>query len=302
MSRFLSLLPLLCSLAVVSCGDLPRPFEGNPGATARRLSQPPPARLAVPAPQNALLSNDSGQALSAAVADALVEQSVPAVAGPAKPGDWRLLVTARLNGSMVVPSYTVQTPTGTSEGSTDGNPVPAAVWSNGNQATIKQAAVSAAPAIAALLTTIEAAIQESDPNSLVNRPARIQFTGVTGAPGDGNTALARQVRNDLNQLGILTQDTPANADFALACQVTTAPGSKGTTRIELQWIVNDPDGHERGRVVQINEIAPGSLDHYWGDVAVVVAQEAAGGVRQVIVNQTAAGHLHGDQPAKTATP
>ena len=37
--------------------------------------------------------------------------------------------------------------------------------------------------------------------------------------------------------------------------------------------------------MQLNEVAPGSLDRYWGDVAVVVAQEAAGGIRDVILNQ-----------------
>ena len=43
-----------------------------------------------------------------------------------------------------------------------------------------------------------------------------------------------------------------------------------------------PSGDERGKVVQLNEIPAGSLDHYWADVAVVVATEAAGGVNDVI--------------------
>ncbi len=30
-------------LSLAACGDLPRPFQGNPGATAERLAQPPPA-------------------------------------------------------------------------------------------------------------------------------------------------------------------------------------------------------------------------------------------------------------------
>ena len=47
-------------------------------------------------------------------------------------------------------------------------------------------------------------------------------------------------------------------------------------------------GDERGRVVQLNEIPAGTLDHYWGDVAVVVATEASNGVNDVILRQ--AGH------------
>ena len=39
-------------------------------------------------------------------------------------------------------------------------------------------------------------------------------------------------------------------------------------------------------MVQLNEIPAGSLDHYWADVAVVVATEAAGGVNDVIARQS----------------
>ena len=46
--RALLLLPLLLG----ACGDLPQPFFGRPGTTAAQLAhQPPPARLAVPAPE-----------------------------------------------------------------------------------------------------------------------------------------------------------------------------------------------------------------------------------------------------------
>ena len=36
--------------------------------------------------------------------------------------------------------------------------------------------------------------------------------------------------------------------------------------------------------MQLNEVPARSLDRFWGDVAVVVATEAAGGVRDVIIN------------------
>ena len=51
----LSRLSLLVLLLLASCGDLPEPFMGNPGATGRVLAQPPTPRLAVPSPGNALL-------------------------------------------------------------------------------------------------------------------------------------------------------------------------------------------------------------------------------------------------------
>ena len=46
LGRLALLLPLMFLLA--ACGDLPEPFIGNPGATARRLAQPLTPLLAVP--------------------------------------------------------------------------------------------------------------------------------------------------------------------------------------------------------------------------------------------------------------
>ena len=52
-------------------------------------------------------------------------------------------------------------------------------------------------------------------------------------------------------------------------------------------------------MAQLNEVPAGSLDHYWGDVAVAVVQEAAAGIRDVILNQS--GLRHGAPPPKGAT-
>jgi len=277
------LVALLALLALAGCGDLPQPFLGRPGATAERLALPPPSRLAVPSPAQSLLPEAGANAWAGAVADALVTEEVPAVAGGTRRRkEWTLVLTAEVRGADVVPSYAVQNPAGESQGLSEGAPVPMAAWASGDPAVLKAAAAQAAPGIASLLNRIEAARRQSDPNSLQNRPARVYFSGVTGAPGDGNSSLPAQMRMKLAALGLVIQDAPKGADFTLAGQVHTAPGGKGTLRIELQWIVSDTKG-ERGRIVQLNEVPPGTLDRYWGDIAVVVATEAAGGVRDVVL-------------------
>ena len=53
LTRLLYLVPLLSMLT--ACGDLPEPFLGNPGATARRLAQPLTPLLAVPPGTDTLL-------------------------------------------------------------------------------------------------------------------------------------------------------------------------------------------------------------------------------------------------------
>ena len=278
---------LLLLLGLAACGSYPRPFEGRPGATAQRLATPPPARLDIPAPA-AILPDPQATQFATALADALVAQEVPAVADPTQKGDWQLAIAAQPRGGMVVPLYTIDDTTGADQGTTEGAPIDAAAWRQAAPATLKQAAADAAPKLAALLTTIEAARHQSDPNSLMNRPPRIAFHGVSGAPGDGNQSLARQMRTELSNLGEVVQDTDAGADYQLSGAVVTAPVSPDKIRVEIQWTVADAQGKEQGKVSQLNEIQSGLLDHYWGDIAVVVAKEAAGGVRDVILNQTGA--------------
>jgi len=270
-----------------ACGDYPRPFQGNPGATALRLATPPPARLAIAPPPAALLPDADARKFAAALADALVGAEVPAVADAPDKGDWRLVVTAERRGSSVVPIYTIDDAAGVSQGVTEGGPIATADWANAKPATLKLAAADAAPKLASLLTSIEAARHESDPASLANRPVRVAFLGVTGAPGDGNSSLARQMRDQLGKLGEVVQDAETGADYVLACAVTVTPVAGKQERVEIQWTITNTKGEELGKVVQLNEIPAGTLAQYWGDVAVVVAQEAAGGVRDVILKQTA---------------
>jgi hypothetical protein len=272
---------------LAGCGDYPRPFQGHPGATAVRLATPPPSRLAIAPPPSALLPDADAQKFAAALAAALVAAEVPAVADAPAKGDWRLVVTAEHRGSNVVPIYTIDDAAGVSQGATEGGPIATADWANAKPATLKLAAADAAPKLASLLTNIEAARHESDPASLANHPIRVAFHGVTGAPGDGNTALARQMRDQLGKLGEVVQDSETGADYVLTCAVTVTPTAGKQERVEIQWTITNTKGEELGKVVQLNEIARGTLSRFWGDVAVVVAQEAAGGVREVILKQTA---------------
>jgi hypothetical protein len=281
-----SILWLLPLLVLAGCGDLPEPFLGNPGATGRILAQPPAPRLVVPPAGNALLPDAGSQTLATDLAQALQAQAVPAVTGSGGHAEWRLVASASQRGATVVPEFTVLDPQGKDRGKTDGAAVPTATWADATATTLHQSAAEAAPKIATLLTSIETAREMADPNSLYNRRAKVMIADVIGAPGDGDDSLTRQMRTRLGLLGPAVQTTAAGADFTVQGQVKAVPIPGGKQRIEIQWIIKNAKGQDLGRVVQLNEIPAGTLNHYWGDVAVVVATEASGGVNDVIRRQT----------------
>ena len=286
MSVRLGRLALFLCLLLSACGDLPEPFLGNPGATARRLAQPLTPLLAVPPGSDTLLPDLANQQLAKQIATALQGSEVPALVRTPARTDWRLITRAERDGDFVTPMFSVQDPQGKEEGSTQGEKVPLNAWADAQPALLTQVADQAAPRIGALLTGIRLAHDKADPGSLYNRPAKVVVTDVTGAPGDGNETLTQQMRTRLAVLGPVVQTMPAGADFVVQGQVKVVPIPRHQERVEIQWIVKTTAGSERGRVVQLNEIPAGTLNHYWGDVAVVVATEASNGVNDVILRQS----------------
>ena len=287
-------------LALSGCGDLPEPFLGNPGREGMVLRQPPDPRLAIPPPGTALLSDRAAHTLAHDLAARLQDGEVPAYAQPAEKTDWRLAITATVNGTSVIPSYRVLNPQGKPQGAMTGQPVPAAAWASGNPATLHQVALQAAPGISSMLSGIQNGLMRADPNSLYNRSARVLVPEVTGAPGDGDVVLARQMRTKLAALGPFVSGDMKSPDITVQGQVRIVPIGPGQERVEIQWIIKDAKGREAGRVIQLNVIPAGTLDHYWGDVAVVVAKEASGGVEQVI--QRLSGHTPGNASTASALP
>ncbi len=227
-------------LLLAGCGDLPQPFMGWPGANAMRLAQPPPGPHGDPDAIRLAAGGRGRAAWAQSLADdAAGGRNCPSCAGAPMAGDWRLVLSAKTQGQTVIPTYTVIDPKGGTEGSVDGPPVPSAAWAAGAADTVKAAADAEAPKVLSLLSSIEAHRQQSDPNSLLNRPPRIFLAGVTGAPGDGNAALTVQMNTRLPHLGDVMADSPAKADFTVRGEIKTAPGAGNTTRVEVQWIVVD---------------------------------------------------------------
>ena len=179
-----------CSPAAAICRGRSR---ATPARSARMLAQPPPARLAVPDPTDALLPDDAGHRFADAVADGA---GGARGAGGRRAGAARRLARStvargparRQRGAELHRHRPDRQDTGQHRGRRRSRPPPGPP---ARRTCCKQAAAARRPrASPTLLTSIDAMLRRSDPNSLVNRPPRVLVAAVTGAPGDGNRALA----------------------------------------------------------------------------------------------------------------
>ncbi|MDE8348711.1 MAG: hypothetical protein POG74_04405 [Acidocella sp.] len=279
--------PLVATaLLLSSCGTLPEPFYGNPGAAGARLAVPPPPVLIVPTPTGALLSDDAAKLYAGDLASALVAADVPSVAKPADKADWQIITTAHLSNGSVIPHYQITGPDGKTYASQDGAPIAQAGWANGTPDMLNQAATTDAATLAKLLSAVNASVQQSNPNSLENRPPRLFITGVTGAPGDGDNALTLDVTRALPKLGVELVDKPAQADFIINGIVTTKPDANHQIMVEIDWMINDSNNRKIGQVTQLHDLNPSDITPYWGDVAAAAANEGASGIHEAVQNAT----------------
>jgi hypothetical protein len=274
-------------LLAAACGEIPRPFAGDrPTAEEALLRRPPPARIIVPPQLEASLSVTGAQRFADALAESLREQELPATAAPtARPGsrDWRVNATFERAGPSIALSYALVDEKGERVGTVRApRPVSYAAWEEADPATISAAAADAGPAIAALTGRADQARRAAGPTGPARLPT-VAVLQVSGAPGDGNIALTVAMREAVGRRGLILQEEASGADYVVAGTVETDPRPGGQLYVEIAWRVTQ-GRLELGKVSQLNEVPARAIAGRWGDVAYVVAEEASGGVRQVLDN------------------
>ncbi len=110
---------------------------------------------------------------------------------------------------------------------------------------------------------------------------------VTGAPGDGNTALPVAMRRELQSRGIKLVESQRPNSYTVRGTVELGAPEAGEQPITIRWLVLGPDGQPlKNAVVQRNKIREGSLDGSWGRVADIAAGEAAKAVAEILPDPT----------------
>lgn len=109
---------------------------------------------------------------------------------------------------------------------------------------------------------------------------------VTGAPGDGKTALAEAMKRALKQQGIKLVSSAKAGAYKIQGEVEVGAAANGQQPITIRWAVIDPSGKQMEKtVVQNNKIVAGSLDGAWGEIADQAAGAAASEVTKLLQKQ-----------------
>ena len=79
---------------------------------------------------------------------------------------------------------------------------------------------------------------------------------MTGAPGDGNVSLTKQMRAHLAALGPVVQDTANGADFIVQGNVKMVPIAGNQQRVEIQWASRPPAAMSAARWCSSTKFRP----------------------------------------------
>lgn len=141
---------------------------------------------------------------------------------------------------------------------------------------------SATPAVAPPVTpAAEPVAARTTTASLPANDVAAVVPAVSGAPGDGSTALSSALQRELTRQGVTLANRPG-ASYRIEGKVAMGAPADGKQTIQIDWLVRDPQGRSLGTVSQKNDIPEGSLNSSWGSTADAAAGAAAQGILKLL--------------------
>lgn len=195
----------------------------------------------------------------------LGEEAVPAKAG-AKP--WSSINQAAMQRIAAKTANDLATWLPTQSGSTT------AVASSGSSAPPPAARSSKPPPAASASKPTPASTRTAATSNVSGKYAAMVLP-VSGAPGDGKSALTKAVKSRLQARGVQIATTGGNDVYRVNGKVTMGPAPGGNQRVQIVWRLSSPTGQNLGTVTQQSDVAKGSLDKSWGPAATAAGNAAA---------------------------
>lgn len=308
MTSFLRSIVLLFGLAgmLAACGDLPRPFEG-----AGRAGDPALLELRDTGTVRVETTDDLPEGasvhLARAMARALRLRDIPAYSETDTGGDYILRPNVQANlsdtGAALDITWVLMRPDGLAIDTTrSAGELGADQWfadpptgPEENNLAIPQDLVEKVRELEGhaedpLIKTYEGLVAQpadqiafmitGDRTSLRAAPVmKVALIDFAGAPGDGNTALARSAGALLQARGITVDNREIDENSViLSATISVTPVTEKTTtpldRVSIEWVIMESEGTELGQMTQNNVVPRGQLDERWGTVASLAAQAA----------------------------
>jgi len=272
---------LLLALALAACQGAPQaPSSTGDVKRAMSILTPPDSAGILVLPVTGAPQPAAGE-IAQAMAEALQQADVPASTVASNRRSFRLSSTVTMlagdGGDAIIITWSLADADGRKLGGAESNTTASEkAWRQGGDDIAQALAKPAAPALAKLI--------ESDaPLPQGNASPVVALGQVSGAPGDGETALARAMGAALERVHVdLAGPEGGKPDYTLSAEVAVSPPNGKNQQVKVSWTLLRPDGSEVGRVNQENAVPAGSLDRFWGDIAYAVTSAAAPGVRQLI--------------------
>lgn len=275
---------LLLGLALGACGPLPRPFKPDEQKAVDLRALTYGSTVVVLPPEGDLPADPDP--VTEALRDALLAEGLLAKTWREAEGALQLSGHAQVRplgggSELLSASWRIDGPQGRLADFRQERTLPADAWQASDPPTLQQVASEAAQALASQLLgpAPQAALLPGFPG------ARLVVPPASGAPGDGDEALAEALKVALRraELPVVPAGEPrGERDLLVRGTVEVTPPEAGRQQVSIVWRLEDPAGRELGQIAQSNAMPAGSLDGAWGRIAALVARGAADGLADLL--------------------
>ncbi|WP_193172747.1 hypothetical protein [Nisaea nitritireducens] len=275
----LFILPVLLTLFLTGCGEIPRPFSREPYAkpNIEFLLAPEAAGIYVEPIEGPV--SWVGEAMAAALSQSLVKHNVIASASARNKRSYVLKGQGYQQLHIGQPAelvldWELSDPSGKVIGEKRVSSVPpSAFWETPDAAHFKDISNQNAPGIAAwLLPQLETVAAAGLPPLYVDL--------IEGKAGSGNAILRQALLRTLRARGVAVENNGAIPDgiLSLKGRIDIKPINSDTDIVSISWRLIDPAAREIGVIDQQNAVPSGSMEDNWVAASPLIADGALQGL------------------------
>jgi hypothetical protein len=156
--------------------------------------------------------------------------------------------------------------------------VETAVWERPNRRALRSLTDGAAGKIAALI------LDPSGKGAADRSAPPLHVWPVDGMEAGDGAALREAMETALRRRDFTVFSNLDGAGLVIAGHFTAGPAAADRRPVEITWAVLDAAGQELGKLTQRNAVPVSALESGWKTLAAVIAENAAGGVSDLVRN------------------